>query len=152
MKKYVSLIFLCLCNSLLLSIILGFIWYIFGGIDFLLTDTSGVEVIIPVIIKAKILFFIILFILEYLSVILFKKQFSTKKTIIIYFIIATFISIWLWILSSIGFPAGTSINNDLKITYKLIACLGLRYKLSIFTLNIPTLFALIYINYKKKNL
>ena len=153
--KILKLLLLLVFNNIIIGMILGFIWYKVGYAIPKIEISSGIDVLKISILKYKYLFFILLFIMELISIILSKKLFASKKMYILYYLASLLVSTILYHISSFGFDTGS--NNiiieikSIKEQYIFISCLGLRYNSWILTLNIPTLIGLIYAYNKKKH-
>ena len=156
MNKYINflkLLLLLIINNILVGMLLGYIWYKQGFAKLEINMSSGVDTIKNIFVSHRIMYILILFIIEFLTIIIFKKLFKTKKDYVIYYIVSIIISLLLLLKCKFGFDTGSPTITLGKIDdiYIFISCLGLRYTSWLLILNIPTLIGLIYINKKKAN-
>ncbi|MEE3343172.1 MAG: hypothetical protein VZS44_03690 [Bacilli bacterium] len=157
-KKILIELLLIIINNIIIGMLLGIIWYKLG---FTKTKTGiqlGIDALSITFVSHKLLFILILFIIEFLLIIAAKNLFKTKKDCIIYYLISIIISSILLIKSNLGFVSGTNnIYNTSNIPWTIketsiyLACTSLRYNSKLLSLNIPTLLGLLFINKKKKH-
>ena len=153
MKKIIKCFFVIVLNNILICMIFGFLWYKLGLCKTTINMSSGFDTLKIVFLKYKYIYFFIIGILEFMTIIILKDLFYSKKICIIYYIVSLILSILLYLYSSFGYSTGLSIDNfgeEIKNYYIFFACLGSRYTSWIFNLNIPTLMGLIYVNIKNK--
>lgn len=156
MNKYINflkLLLLLIINNIIIGMLLGYIWYKQEFAKLEINMSSGIDTIKTIFVSHRITYILILFIIEFLTIIILKKLFKTKKDYIYYYISSIIISLLLLLKCKFGFDTGSSSITLGKIDdiYIFISCLGLRYTSWLLTLNIPTLIGLLYISKKKKH-
>lgn len=149
MKKYIKLLFTIILNNIIIGMLLGFLWYSLGFAKTVsLIKLSGIDSINIEFYKFQYIYYIIIFTIEFFSVVFQKKLFTDKKTCIIYYVISLFLSVILAFFTSFGFSV--EYNEPIQTKYIFLSSLHLRYTSWIFNFNIATLLGLIYINFCKK--
>lgn len=149
MKKYIKLLFTIILNNIIIGMLLGFLWYSLGFAKTVsLIKLSGIDSINIEFYKFQYIYYIIIFTIEFFSIVFQKKLFTDKKSCIIYYVISLFLSIILAFFTSFGFSV--EYNEPIQTKYIFLSRLHLRYTSWIFNFNIATLLGLIYINFCKK--
>lgn len=149
MKKYIKLLFTIILNNIIIGMLLGFLWYSLGFAKTVsLIMLSGIDSINIEFSKFQYIYYIIIFTIEFFSIVFQKKLFTDKKTCIIYYVISLILSIILAFFTSLGFSV--EYNEPIQTKYIFLSSLHLRYTSWIFNFNIATLLGLIYINFCKK--
>ena len=149
MKKYIKLLFTIILNNIIIGMLLGFLWYSLGFAKTVSSMMiSGIDSINIAFYKFQYIYYIIIFTIEFFSIVFQKKLFTDKKTCIIYYVISLILSIILAFFTSLGFSV--EYNEPIQTKYIFLSSLHLRYTSWIFNFNIATLLGLIYINFCKK--
>lgn len=149
MKKYIKLLFTIILNNIIIGMLLGFLWYSLGFAKTVsLIMLSGIDSINIEFSKFQYIYYIIIFTIEFFSIVFQKKLFTDKKTCIIYYVISLILSIILAFFTSLGFSV--EYNEPIQTKYIFLSSLHLRYTSWIFNFNIATLLGLIYIDFCKK--
>ena len=149
MKKYIKLLFTIILNNIIIGMLLGFLWYSLGFAKTVSSMMiSGIDSINIEFSKFQYIYYIIIFTIEFFSIVFQKKLFTDKKTCIIYYVISLILSIILAFFTSLGFSV--EYNEPIQTKYIFLSSLHLRYTSWIFNFNIATLLGLIYINFCKK--
>lgn len=149
MKKYIKLLFTIILNNIIIGMLLGFLWYSLGFAKTVsLIMLSGIDSINIEFSKFQYIYYIIIFTIEFFSIVFQKKLFTDKKTCIIYYVISLILSIILAFFTSLGFSV--EYNEPIQTKYIFLSSLHLRYTSWIFNFNIATLLGLIYIYFCKK--
>lgn len=149
MKKYIKLLFTIILNNIIIGMLLGFLWYSLGFAKTVsLIMLSGIDSINIEFSKFQYIYYIIIFTIEFFSIVFQKKLFTDKKTCIIYYVISLILSIILAFFTSLGFSV--EYNEPIQTKYIFLSSLHLRYTSWIFNFNIATLLGLIYIKFCKK--
>lgn len=149
MKKYIKLLFTIILNNIIIGMLLGFLWYSLGFAKTVSSMMiSGIDSINIEFSKFQYIYYIIIFTIEFFSIVFQKKLFTDKKTCIIYYVISLILSIILAFFTSLGFSV--EYNEPIQTKYIFLSSLHLRYTSWIFNFNIATLLGLIYIDFCKK--
>ena len=149
MKKYIKLLFTIILNNIIIGMLLGFLWYSLGFAKTVSSMMiSGIDSINIEFSKFQYIYYIIIFTIEFFSIVFQKKLFTDKKTCIIYYVISLILSIILAFFTSLGFSV--EYNEPIQTKYIFLSSLHLRYTSWIFNFIIATLLGLIYINFCKK--
>lgn len=149
MKKYIKLLFTIILNNIIIGMLLGFLWYSLGFAKTVSSMMiSGIDSINIAFSKFQYIYYIIIFTIEFFSIVFQKKLFTDKKTCIIYYVISLILSIILAFFTSLGFSV--EYNETIQTKYIFLSSLHLRYTSWIFNFNIATLLGLIYIKFCKK--
>mgnify|MGYP004460768779 FL=1 len=149
MKKYIKLLFTIILNNIIIGMLLGFLWYSLGFAKTVSSMMiSGIDSINIEFSKFQYIYYIIIFTIEFFSIVFQKKLFTDKKTCIIYYVISLILSIILAFFTSLRFSV--EYNEPIQTKYIFLSSLHLRYTSWIFNFNIATLLGLIYIDFCKK--
>ena len=151
--KLMKLLLIFIFNNIIIGMILGFLWYESGLAKTTINMLSGADTLQVVFMKFEYIYYFILYILQFIIIIFFRKMFNSGKTYITYYILAIILSSFLYLHSSLGFNTGWGINdfaNEIQTQYIFIACMRLQYTSLISILNVPSLLGLIYISRKKE--
>ena len=153
-EKYIKILLVIILNNLLVGMLLGYIWYKFGFAKYI--DSGFMSLVCnPIVMsftKYEFIYYIILFIIEFISINLLRKYFSGKKEYIIYLVITFLISFLFWLYMGIGFGIGVENGECIVREIDIFeACIGMRYNSKIFIYNIPTIISLISVYFQNKS-
>lgn len=151
--KLMKLLLIFIFNNIIIGMLLGFLWYESGLAKTTINMLSGADTLKVIFIKFEYVYYFILYILQFVIIIFFRKIFNSGKTYITYYILAIMLSSFLYLQNTLGFYTGWGINdfaNEIQTQYIFIACMGLQYTSLISILNVPSLLGLIYIKKKEK--
>ena len=151
--KFIKLVLIVILNNIIIGMILGFLWYGLGLANTTINMLSGADTLQIAFEKFEYMYYFILYIMQFIMIVLLRKIFNSRKTYITYYILAIILSSFLYLQNSLGFNTGLGINdfgNEIQTQYIFIACMGLQYTSLISILNISSLLGLIYISRKKE--